>query len=238
MGPDALPPGLNCRERAPLGPGKSSELPSLERALTTCFLKKRYPTVSKKHSFDRLSHVAGELSQDLSSPSFLFTVDQFPDIPHAPLRAAGAMPRIKSFAPGWLNHPAPGHNLFALTPEDNTQPASVLFKKTKPGPRRTIARRGTEIFVAVGKQIRWGDLALLKENWDSQGTAGRIKRQATAGSFEVYDEEANGHSASAAGYRVRFSDFFRSGSSIAPSVSANTGPRSSSKPPSRTTFGS
>lgn len=141
------------------------------------------------------------------------------------------MPRIKSFAPGWLNHPAPGHNLFALTPEDNAQPASVLFKKTKPGPRRTIARRGTEIFVAVGKQIRWGDLALLKENWDSQGGAGRMKRQATDGSFEVYDEEANGRSVSAAGYRVRSFGFSLSGYSTAPSVSANVGPRSSSKLP-------
>ncbi len=160
-------------------------------------------------------------------------------IPHAPLRAAGAMPRIKSFAPGWLNHPAPGHNLFALTPEDNTQPASVLFKKTKPGPRRTIARRGTEIFVAVGKQIRWGDLALLKENWDSQGGAGRIKRQATDGSFEVYDEEANGHSVSAAGYRVRsFGFYLLQDPLLLLGVSANLGPRSSSKLPSRTTFGS
>ena len=80
-------PGLNCRaaERAPLGPRKSSELPSLERALTSCFLKNRYPTASTARSFDPLSHVAGELSQDLPLSSFLFPLDKFPDIFLMPL---------------------------------------------------------------------------------------------------------------------------------------------------------
>ena len=112
------------------------------------------------------------------------------------------MPRIKSFAPGWLNHPAPGHRLFSLAREENTQPAPVLFKKTKPGPRRTIARRGTEVFVAVGKQIRWGDLATLKDNWDSRSGGSRLRREATDSSFDVYDEETHGQSGAAEGYRV------------------------------------
>lgn len=31
------------------------------------------------------------------------------------------------------------------------------------GPLRTIACRGTQIFVAMGKEIRWSDLVLLKD---------------------------------------------------------------------------
>lgn len=107
------------------------------------------------------------------------------------------MPKIKSFAPGWLNEPSPGHKLFELTPEDNKLPASLAFsRKAKPGPRRTIARRGTEVFVAVGKQIRWGNLAALKETWESKQTR-------TTTPFEIYDEEAGGeHAALADGYRI------------------------------------
>ena len=121
------------------------------------------------------------------------------------------MPKIKSFAPGWLNEPAPGHKLFEAAIDDAAKlPASLAYsKKGKPGPRRTIARRGTEVFVAVGKQIRWGDLAHLKESWESRPSrAGgiRIQRQDSDGSFEVYDEEAgrDDHAASspADGYRV------------------------------------
>lgn len=34
------------------------------------------------------------------------------------------------------------------------------------GHRRTIARRGTEIFVVVDNEIRWSDLCMLKDVWD------------------------------------------------------------------------
>ncbi|KAK0718376.1 hypothetical protein B0T26DRAFT_741375 [Lasiosphaeria miniovina] len=121
------------------------------------------------------------------------------------------MPRIKSFAPSWLNEPAPAHKLFEPSIDDIKLPASLAYsRKAKLGPRRTIAKRGTEIFVAVGKQIRWGDLAHLKESWESQhsrGAAGvRIKREDSDGSFEIYDEEAtsgNGHPGGLAeGYRT------------------------------------
>ena len=36
-----------------------------------------------------------------------------------------------------------------------------------PGPRRTIARRGTEVFVANGREIRWADLVTMKDNWEA-----------------------------------------------------------------------
>jgi nucleoporin NUP82 len=112
------------------------------------------------------------------------------------------MPRIKSFAPSWLNEPAPGHKLFESSNDDANLSASLspYGKKPKPGPRRTIARRGTEVFVAVEKQIRWGDLAYLKESWEAKqarsGAGARIKRESPDAPFGVYDDDestGNGH---------------------------------------------
>ncbi|KAK3368218.1 hypothetical protein B0H63DRAFT_488022 [Podospora didyma] len=121
------------------------------------------------------------------------------------------MPRIKSFAPSWLNEPAPGHKLFEPSSDDSKIPSALAYaRKAKQGPRRTIARRGTEVFVAVGKQIRWGDLVQLKESWEAKhhgSSAGaRFKREESTASFDIYDEEAhNGNSQNGAlteGYRV------------------------------------
>ncbi|KAK3357725.1 hypothetical protein B0T25DRAFT_589934 [Lasiosphaeria hispida] len=104
------------------------------------------------------------------------------------------MPKIKSYAPGWLNEPALGHKLFEPSRSESLPAALAYAKSTKSGPRRTIAYRGTEVFYAVGKQIRWGDLAQLKAGWESKhsrsGPGPRIKREDSHGSFEVYDEEA------------------------------------------------
>ncbi|KAK3995953.1 hypothetical protein QBC44DRAFT_4374 [Cladorrhinum sp. PSN332] len=95
------------------------------------------------------------------------------------------MPKIKSFAPSWLNQPSPGHKLFEPSSDDGKSSTSLVYgKKLKPGPRRTIANRGIEIFVAVGKEIRWGDLVDLKESWETK------QARSGGGGFEVYDEEA------------------------------------------------
>jgi nucleoporin NUP82 len=120
------------------------------------------------------------------------------------------MPRIKSYAPAWLNEPAPGHRLFATSNDLNT-PASQQYGayRSKPGPRRTIARRGTEVFVASGKQIRWGDLVHLKDAWESKSPKAwpgvRVKREDSDGSFDVYDDELGSsgqNGMQAEGYRV------------------------------------
>jgi nucleoporin NUP82 len=42
-----------------------------------------------------------------------------------------------------------------------------------PGARRTVAQRGTEVFVAVGNSIRWADFAMLKDNWEGENTRSR-----------------------------------------------------------------
>ena len=89
------------------------------------------------------------------------------------------MPKILSYTPAWLSRPSPGFNLFTsdgkkLSGEIDRQ---SLKKSTngvrqrsedKSRPHRTIARRGTEIFVAVGNTIRWADLCMLKDDWESQ----------------------------------------------------------------------
>ncbi|RYP79167.1 hypothetical protein DL771_000145 [Monosporascus sp. 5C6A] len=94
------------------------------------------------------------------------------------------MPKIKSYTPAWLSKPSPGHDLFAPSHSD-TPKRSSLYDSARTyaasGPHRTIARRGTEVFIAVGKEIRWADLVYLKERWQEKGTRGldgaRIKRE-------------------------------------------------------------
>jgi len=77
------------------------------------------------------------------------------------------MPGTLKYTPSWLSRPSPGFDLF--TPKPQPQPAQDQTKQKDPkafGPTRTIARRGTEVFVAVGNELRWSDLVLLKEQWE------------------------------------------------------------------------
>jgi nucleoporin NUP82 len=83
------------------------------------------------------------------------------------------MPKVISYTPAWLSKPNPGHEIFttktvgALNVATNGSSASSK-RTAKPGPRRTIARRGTEVFISVGKEIRWADLVYLKEAWEDK----------------------------------------------------------------------
>ncbi|KAI0180384.1 hypothetical protein GGR52DRAFT_241624 [Hypoxylon sp. FL1284] len=92
------------------------------------------------------------------------------------------MPKIKSYTPAWLLPPTPGHDLFAPDTND-TQNGSSYSSKSFPRsvPRRTLARRGTEVFIAVRKEIRWADLVYLKERWEEKQAkargGSRIKRE-------------------------------------------------------------
>lgn len=65
------------------------------------------------------------------------------------------MPRILSYTPDWLSRPKPAFNLFQSKKPESQQ----RFE----GARRTIAKRGTEVFVAVGKELRWSDLDILRD---------------------------------------------------------------------------
>lgn len=70
------------------------------------------------------------------------------------------MPKVLSHTPRWLQRPTPGHQLFATKPTNR----ALSAKEGGPGLRKTIATRDTEIFVAVGHEIRWADLTRLKED--------------------------------------------------------------------------
>ena len=74
------------------------------------------------------------------------------------------MPKILSYTPSWLTRPSPGYALFSQKPKEINAEA----KEQKQGGqdlriRRTIAHRGTEIFVVVDNEIRWSDLVMLRE---------------------------------------------------------------------------
>lgn len=116
------------------------------------------------------------------------------------------MVRIKSYTPPWLSKPAIGHDVFAPADLESTKGSATSSKnRSPPGPRRTIARRGTEVFVAVGKEIRWADLVYLKERWqdgvDRSPESGRFKRES---SLAPGEEETSQSSLSddAEGFRV------------------------------------
>ncbi|TGO29202.1 hypothetical protein BPAE_0017g00080 [Botrytis paeoniae] len=83
------------------------------------------------------------------------------------------MPQVLGYTPTWLSKPNPGHEIFTAKPTGIQTASGASYnrneKKTnKTGPKRTIARRGTEIFIAVGKEIRWADLVYLKETWENK----------------------------------------------------------------------
>ncbi len=70
------------------------------------------------------------------------------------------------------------------------------------GHRRTIARRGTEIFVVVDNEIRWSDLCMLKDVWE-EGQEHKNEKApdesgVSDGDFGLADEDAARRS-----YRVR-----------------------------------
>ena len=116
------------------------------------------------------------------------------------------MPKIKSYTPRWLTDPANGaHQLFTRSQADNR---SIPFssKKVEPGPRRTIARRGTEVFVANGKEIKWGDLVYLKDGWEAKqarsNRRSQIKREASNGLSDGPDGLSNGDGYPSEGCRV------------------------------------
>lgn len=115
------------------------------------------------------------------------------------------MVKIKSYTPPWLSKPALGHEIFAPKDIENVKGISASKTRPPPGPRRTIARRGTEVFVAVGKEIRWADLVYLKERWqdgvDRNPEHGRFKRESPIAPGDDALSQASGAD-EAEGFRV------------------------------------
>lgn len=76
-----------------------------------------------------------------------------------PCRGWGMMPKILSKTPAWLCNPAPASELFTTPGGNHSQTL---------GPRRTIAQRGSEVFIAIGHEIRWAELSYLKNEWEAK----------------------------------------------------------------------
>jgi nucleoporin NUP82 len=115
------------------------------------------------------------------------------------------MPKVISYTPAWLSKPAPSYEIFTPSTTEAPIDQATLFnahrestkRKGKPGPTRTIARRGTEVFVAVGKEIKWGDLVFLKESWEAKQS-----RQRERSRREMHEEAKDDGEGHAQGYRV------------------------------------
>lgn len=93
------------------------------------------------------------------------------------------MPKILARDPDWLGTGTPGFRLF--------QQNNIAKSKRSPevqyeGAQRKIARRGTELFVAVGNELRWSEVGLLKD------TADDVRRGAQQGEATGYRVSAPG----------------------------------------------
>lgn len=114
------------------------------------------------------------------------------------------MPKVTSYTPAWLSKPNPGYDIFAAAPakatHGNQSLTSSSKKNAKPGPRRTIAHRGTEVFIAVGKEIRWAELVYLKETWEDKQQEQQRGQGKANGKEDLQSKSDDGN---AQGYRVR-----------------------------------
>ncbi|KAL8998675.1 MAG: hypothetical protein Q9169_002336 [Polycauliona sp. 2 TL-2023] len=93
------------------------------------------------------------------------------------------MPKVLSYTPSWLSRPSPGFDLFSSgNKRAHSRSNSVNKEQDYLGPRRTIAHRGSEVFVVVDNQIRWADLSIIKYDWDSsqKRSKGRENNNAAA----------------------------------------------------------
>ncbi|KAK0127367.1 hypothetical protein ONS96_006916 [Cadophora gregata f. sp. sojae] len=115
---------------------------------------------------------------------------------------------IAEYTPAWLQKPYPGHGVFTPTPAKATSnflsqsngTDSASKRSAKPGPRRTIARRGTEVFIAVGKEIRWADLVYLKQGWEYKEAKKAASRK--GGDDRGFRESSQYEADHAQGYRT------------------------------------
>jgi nucleoporin NUP82 len=124
------------------------------------------------------------------------------------------MPDIVSYTPAWLSNPSLGHEIFTpARPKhvDGRAPSTSISGgsskyNANPGPKRTIARRGAEVFVAVGKEIRWADLVYVKELYEV-----KLDRKARGKRAEDSSDDGSSNDDAAEGYRVRAANIYESG---------------------------
>ena len=102
------------------------------------------------------------------------------------------MPKVLGYTPSWLSRPSPGFDLFSSSNKrasiDSQHGGQAGARNEYLGPRRTIAHRGSEIFLVVDNQIRWADLSILKYDWESSQRKGKVLEEddaVTAPSYKV-----------------------------------------------------
>jgi nucleoporin NUP82 len=118
------------------------------------------PTRARRASFTARTFVCARTAPTLSPHRLCHHYLRTFTLRLSPREPVPTMPKVLSYTPDWLARPSPGYQLFA----PKQSPAnSAAAKKKDYGPRKTIATRGSEIFVAAGNEIRWADLANLKE---------------------------------------------------------------------------
>ncbi|KAK0879805.1 hypothetical protein LTR87_006442 [Friedmanniomyces endolithicus] len=74
------------------------------------------------------------------------------------------MPRVVAQQPPWVVRGSSGHQLFQ---HDERAKTPTTKSAHYDGPTRKIAHRGTEIFVAVGNELRWADVNALEGSQQS-----------------------------------------------------------------------
>jgi nucleoporin NUP82 len=94
------------------------------------------------------------------------------------------MPKILARDPAWVSA-----KIFTPTNDAKTQ---LVSEVEYDGPLRQVAHRGSEIFVAAGNELRWCDLALVKDATENLDRRSRRHGNST--------EEGEGEKA----YRVSF----------------------------------
>ncbi|OQE41973.1 hypothetical protein PENCOP_c004G01457 [Penicillium coprophilum] len=79
------------------------------------------------------------------------------------------MPKVTSYAPAWLCRPSPGAKfLSSSSARSPAEDLKIVSKPAKNGATRTIAKRGNEVFAVVDNEIRWSNLARLKDQWQQE----------------------------------------------------------------------
>ncbi|KAL8815376.1 MAG: hypothetical protein Q9223_005484 [Gallowayella weberi] len=104
------------------------------------------------------------------------------------------MPKVLSYTPSWLSRPSPGFDIFASSDKlASFGPNGASPKAKGPsreqnylGPRRTIAHRGSEVFVVVDNQIRWSDLSIIKYDWENLQRKGNQKAKLSSEIGQTY----------------------------------------------------
>lgn len=107
------------------------------------------------------------------------------------------MPRIIDYNPPWLSASSPSSQLFntsnAASPSvQPTRKGSLQRENSNiyEGPLKTIAHRGTEVFLVAGKNIRWSDLSLLKTEFEElQATPSKKPKPVADGEKKGIDED-------------------------------------------------